>query len=151
MDFSRGALYPYHEPTIFYAPIHVANKHDNLIQIGLSPRFTVNIFRRSSRCRAERARLRKRDSGGLVSFRSVYEADREKHGENVIGCNHVHVYARVHHIRRPSFALKSPGRKFVSQIAAYDSGIGKYSIPVPEQEYDDEKERNGRLVEAGQE
>lgn len=66
-------------PAIFYY-LHASNKHDNLIQIGLSCRFAVNICRRT--VREARTKKRTDQRTRIVSFSSrnrSREARSEKH------------------------------------------------------------------------
>lgn len=132
MDFSSGALLSTPVPFSMHLYTRITNKHDNLIQIGLSPRFTVNIFRlsvkrnikksyRRSRCRRERERER----GGINSnsYRSilVYEADREKRGgggrrilSTTITCTYTYIYIHPH-TREPYISIG--GSKFRAEIS----------------------------------
>ena len=130
MDFSSGALLSTPVPFSMHLYTRITNKHDNLIQIGLSPRFTVNIFRLSvkrnikkSYRRSRRKRRREREGINSNSYRSilVYEADREKRrggGRRILSttitCTYTYIYIHPH-TREPYISIG--GSKFRAEIS----------------------------------
>ena len=130
MDFSSGALLSTPVPFSMHLYTRITNKHDNLIQIGLSPRFTVNIFRLSVKRNIKKSyrrsrRRRERERGNqleLVSFHfSLRSRSREEKGrrkKNTIDYNHVHVYIYIYihpHTREPCTSIG--GSKFRAEIS----------------------------------
>lgn len=163
MDFSSGALLSTPVPFSMHLYTRITNKHDNLIQIGLSPRFTVNIFRLSvkrnikkSYRRSRRRRERERREGiNSNSYRSilVYEADREKHGggekeeEYYRLQSRIYIYIHIYpHTREPYVSIG--GSKFRAEISREEVRIAdcrvrrqhwkRFETVSTEQECDDE-------------
>lgn len=161
MDFSSGALLSTPVPFSMHLYTRITNKRDNLIQIGLSPRFTVNIFRLSvkrnikkSYRRSRRGRVREREGINSNSYRSilVYEADREKHwggggGRRILSttitCKYIYIPS---YIREPYVSIG--GSKFRAEISREEVRIAdcrvrrqhwkRFETVSTEQECDDE-------------
>lgn len=153
MDFSSGALLSTPVPFSMHLYTRITNKHDNLIQIGLSPRLTVNIFRLSVKRNIKRVTAdrdveeRERERGNqleLVSFHFSLRSRSRGRRKNTIDYNHVHISP----FTRVNLHVSICGSKFRGEISREEVRIAdcrvrrqhwkRFETVSTEQECDDE-------------